>query len=44
MVIKVYQIGNTVIEIHDSALVKTQEEIDQILARIAEIAKSKLVN
>lgn len=37
-VIKEYKSGNTTIRIHDDYMAKTQEEIDERDARIAEIA------
>ncbi|MDD2235471.1 MAG: hypothetical protein PHV03_11390 [Desulfitobacteriaceae bacterium] len=44
MIIETYKIGNTTIEIHDDAIVTSQEEIEQILAQVTEIAKSWLAN
>jgi hypothetical protein len=41
MKVEEFKLGNTTIEIHDDAYVgKTQEDIDNILARIAQIYMS----
>ncbi len=38
MVVETYKIGNTTIEIHDDAIVATQEEVNSILDRISKLA------
>ncbi len=42
MIVEECKIGNTRIKVCDDAYVKTQEEIDRILTRIAEIIKKAL--
>jgi hypothetical protein len=37
MIVKDFYIGNTHIKIHDDCCVKTQKEVDEILARLARI-------
>ena len=42
MIVEECQIGNTKIKICDDACVKTQEEIDRILARVSEVIRKAL--
>ncbi len=42
MIVDECKIGNTRIKVCDDACVKTQEEIDRILARVAKIIKKAL--
>jgi hypothetical protein len=42
MIVKTYKLGNSVIEIQDSSCVRTQDEIEAILAEIALFVADRL--
>lgn len=39
MIVESYKLGNTLVEIDDSAIVQSQEEVDWILEQIALLAR-----